>query len=53
MVICSKRVNICLVLRFVINNSTVRFVGTVSYFKHIAIFAIRFVVDMKVETSDN
>ena len=37
MVIDNNRVNIFLVLRFVINNHTIRFVGIVSYVKHIAV----------------
>ena len=37
MVIDNNRVKICLVLRLVTNNYTVRFVGIVSYIKHIAI----------------
>ena len=36
-VINSYRVNIFLVLRFIINNHAVRFVGIVSYVKNIAI----------------
>ena len=38
MVIDNNRVNIFLVLRFVINKHTERFVGIVCYIKHIAVF---------------
>ena len=37
MVIDNNRVNIFLVLRFIVNNHTIRFVGIVSYSKPIAI----------------
>ena len=40
MVIDNNRVNIFLGVRFVINNHTERFVGIVTYIKHIAVFGI-------------
>ena len=42
MVIDNNRVNIVLVLRFVINNHTERFVGIVCYNKYIAIQSVSF-----------
>ena len=39
MFIVNNRVNIFLVLMFVINNHTERFVGIVCYIKHIAVLA--------------